>query len=61
MAASTGRSAGCLAGTALAAASLRRLDLSCSDWLSSEHLARCSCLLANLQVKLHGGQQGLRV
>lgn len=42
-------STGCLAAAALAAASLLQLDLSCSDWLSTEHLVRCSCLLSNLQ------------
>ena len=42
-------SSGCLAAAALAAASLLQLDLSCSLWLSTEHLARCSGLLTKLQ------------
>ena len=45
-----GRTASLLAETALAARGLLRLDLSDCDWLSAEHLIRCSGLLAQLQV-----------
>jgi hypothetical protein len=45
-----GRTAGLLAETALAARGLLRLDLSDCDWLSAEHLIRCSGLLVELQV-----------
>ena len=40
-----------LAETALAARGLLRLDLSDCDWLSAEHLIRCSGLLVELQVQ----------
>jgi len=46
-----GKTASMLAETALAAHGLLRLDLSDCDWLSAEHLIRCSGLLVELQVK----------
>jgi len=45
-----GKTASMLAETALAARGLLRLDLSDCDWLSAEHLIRCSGLLVELQV-----------